>query len=121
RWVLVATTQTVPNAVERRTIIEESNKFSRSENELCAASILVIPNGFVRGVITLFSWMIPNVSPLSAAPTPDAPVRLAVKRRRELGVEYRAERAARAALWFHGSESSSRLRSAADPGRRGVG
>ena len=32
RWVLVATTQEVPTAVERKMIVDESNTFSRSEH-----------------------------------------------------------------------------------------
>lgn len=100
RWILVATAEDMPTAVERKILIEESNKLSRAEHELCAACVAVISNGFVRGMITLLGWMIPNVSPLVAAPNTDAAVEMAVDRIRKLGIPYPAELGERAARWF---------------------
>jgi hypothetical protein len=110
RWVLVATTGSAPTASERRSIIDEANKFSRREHEICQAAVLVIPNDFVRGFVTLFSWMIPNLSPLLAAATTDAAVELAVARLRKIGAQYPPELARRAAEWFHRDEASQTRR-----------
>jgi len=102
RWILVATSAEVPTALERRVLVEEGNKLSPEEHALCAACVLVIPNGFIRGVIAALFWMIPHVSPLVAAPTTDAAVETAVDRLRSIGIACPADRAARAAGWFRG-------------------
>jgi hypothetical protein len=112
RWVLVATTNVMPTAVERKMIIDESNTFSRDEHRLVETAVLVIPNGFVRGAITLFSWMIQHLCPLAAAATTDAAVEMAAERVRKLGGDYPAERVAQAAHWFRQHDSMSRLRGA---------
>jgi hypothetical protein len=113
RWVLVATTTAMPTAVERKAIIDEANTFSREEHGLVETAVLAIPNGFVRGVITLFGWTIHHLCPLAAAATTDAAVEIAAERVRKGGVEYPAERAAEAAQWFRQHGSMARLRGAA--------
>jgi hypothetical protein len=101
RWVLVATTEDMPSAVERKILIDESNKLTRPEHELCVACVAVIPNGFVRGIITVLGWMVPNVSPLAAAPTTDAAIEIAVDRLRDAGIDVPGSHASEAAGWFH--------------------
>jgi hypothetical protein len=113
RWVLVAVTEEVPSAVERKTIIEESNKFSAKERECSAGSVLVISNAIVRAAVTALTWMIPNLS-FMAAPTTDVAVQLAVERLRALHIDHPEDLAGRAAQWFRRSESSSSLRRAAN-------
>jgi hypothetical protein len=106
-WILVATTEDMPNAVERKILVDESNKLTRAEHELCVGCVAVIPNGFVRGIITLLGWMVPNVSPVLAAPTTDAAVDIAVDRLRAVGIDVSLERTARAAEWFYRDKSST--------------
>jgi hypothetical protein len=113
RWVLVATTSAMPTAIERKIIIDEANTFSREEHRLVETAVLVIPNGFVRGAITLFGWTIQHLCPLGAAATTDAAVAMAAERVRKLGIEYPEERAVQAAQWFRQHESMARLRGAA--------
>jgi hypothetical protein len=108
RWILVATAEDMPTAVERKILVDESNKLTRAEHELCVACVAAIPNGFVRGIITLLGWMVPNVRPVAAAPTTDLAVDMAVDRLREVGIEVPLEQAARAADWFHRERSSTR-------------
>jgi hypothetical protein len=100
RWVLVATTEAMPNAVERKILADESNKLTRAEHELCVACVAAVPNGFVRGIITMLGWMVPNVSPLAAAPTTDAAVAMAVDRLRDAGIDVPVSHATQAAEWF---------------------
>jgi hypothetical protein len=107
RWILVATTEDMPTAVERKILVDESNKLTRPEHELCVGCVAVIPNGFVRGIITLLGWMVPNVSPVTAAPTTDAAIDMAVDRLRDAGIAVPLEQAARAADWFHRERSSA--------------
>jgi hypothetical protein len=101
RWVLVATSEAMPNAVERKILVDESNKLTPAEHHLCVACVAAVPNGFVRGIITLLGWMVPNVSPLAAAPTTEAAVGIAIDRLREAGVEVSVSHAMQAAEWFH--------------------
>jgi hypothetical protein len=110
RWVLVAATDSPPSAIERKIIAEESNKFSREDQKLCAASVLVIPNGIIRSIVTALSWMIPNMAPLVPAPTTDAGVDVAVERLRAIGIEYPKGEAHSAKRWFERSESMTKLR-----------
>jgi hypothetical protein len=113
RWVLVAVTESPPNAIERKIIAEESNKFSQDDQKLCAASVLVIPNSIIRSVVTALSWMIPTMSPLVPAPTTAAAVDVAVERLRALGIDCTAEEAGHARRWFHQNESMTNLRASA--------
>jgi hypothetical protein len=101
RWVLVATSQAMPNAVERKILVDESNKLTPAEHELCVACVAAVPNGFVRGIFTLLGWMVPNVSPLAAAPTTDAAVGMAVDRLRDAGIEVSVSHSMQATEWFH--------------------
>jgi hypothetical protein len=107
RWILVATTDDMPTAVERKILIDESNKLTRAEHQLCVGCVAAIPNGFVRGIITVLGWMVPNVSPVSAAPTTDAAIDMAVDRLRAAGIAVPLERAARASEWFYRDKSSA--------------
>ena len=99
-WVLVAVTADVPHAVERKIIAEESNTFSASDLEYCAASVLVIPNGIVRAAMTALSWMNTKMAPLAAAPTTSAAVDIAVERLRAVGTFCPNLVAVRAKQWF---------------------
>jgi hypothetical protein len=110
RWVLVAVTDGPPNAVERKIIAEESNKFSPADQKLCAASVLVIPNSIIRSVVTALSWMIASMAPLVPAPTTAAAVDVAVERLRAIGVHCSAEEAGLAKRWFQQNESMTNLR-----------
>jgi hypothetical protein len=101
RWVLVASSKEMPTAVERKILVDESNKLTPAEHKLCVACVAVIPHGFVRGVITALSWMIPNVSPIVAAATTDAAVDIAVDRLQRAGIDIPSEAVVRAADWFH--------------------
>jgi hypothetical protein len=101
RWVLVATSEAMPNAVELKILVDESNKLTPAEHDLCVACVAAVPNGFVRGIITLLGWMVPNVSPLAAAPTTDAAVEMAVDRLRDAGIDVPGSHASQAAEWFH--------------------
>ncbi len=105
RWVLVATTSKVPTAVERKALVDEANRVTPEEHKLCESAVLVIPNGFVRGIITLFRWTVPKLCPLAAAPTTDAAVRMAADRVRQLGASYSPELETRAARWFRRNDS----------------
>jgi hypothetical protein len=107
RWVLIAKASgSPPTAAQRRGIIEGANGFSRREHEICAAAVLVIPNDFVRGFVTLFSWMIPNLTPLAAAANTDAAVEMAVERLQKIAAKYPPDVAKRAAEWFRRDELS---------------
>jgi hypothetical protein len=106
RWALVAVTDTPPSAVERKVIAEESNKFDRDDQKLCAASVLVIPNGIIRSLVTALSWMIPNLAPLVPAPTTGAAVDVAVERLRVIGVDCPKEDSYAAKRWFQRSDST---------------
>jgi hypothetical protein len=112
RWVLVAVTESPPNAIERKIIAEESNKFSPEDQRLCAASVLVIPNSIIRSVVTALSWMIPTMAPLVPAPTTAAAVDVAVERLRAIGIDCTAEEAGHARRWFQQKESMTKLRAA---------
>jgi hypothetical protein len=101
RWILIATTEAMPNAVERKILVDESNKLTRPEHELCVGCIAVVPNGFLRGLITVLGWMVPNVSPVAGAPTTDAAIEMAVDRLRDAGIVVPEEQAAGAAEWFY--------------------
>jgi hypothetical protein len=114
RWVLVAVTDSPPNAIERKIIAEESNKFSPEDQRLCAASVLVIPNSIIRSVVTALSWMMQNMSPLVPAPTTAAAVDVAVERLRAIGIDCTVEEAGHAKRWFQQKESMTNLR--ASPG-----
>jgi hypothetical protein len=113
RWILVAVTESPPNAIERKIIAEESNKFSPDDQKLCAASVLVIPNGIIRSVVTALGWMIHTMSPLVPAPTTAAAVDVAVERLRTLGIDCSAEEAGHARRWFQQNESMTNLRASA--------
>jgi hypothetical protein len=110
RWVLVAATESPPGAIERKVIAEESNKFTREDQKLCAASVLVIPNGIIRSLVTALGWMIPNMSPLAPAPTTDAAVDVAIERLRAIGIDCPKEEGYGAKRWFQRSESISKVR-----------
>ncbi len=110
RWTLVAVTEDVPNALERKIIAEESKKFSPSDIEYCAASVLVIPNGIVRAAMTALSWMNTRMAPLAAAPTTSAAVDIAVERLRVVGTFCPELEAIRAKQWFQRNESNPRVR-----------
>jgi hypothetical protein len=118
RWVLIAVTDSPPNAVERKIIAEESNKFSREDQKLCAASVLVIPNGIIRSLVTALGWMIPNMAPLAPAPTTAAAVDVAVERLRAIGIEYPKDEAHYAKRWFQKSESVTKLRTSGGGGMK---
>lgn len=100
RWVLVAATDGVPNALERKIIADESNKFSKSDHAACGASVLVISNGLVRQVVTFLQWLIPALSPLATAPTTDAAIDVAVERLRSMGIDLPGDLAEGARQWF---------------------
>jgi hypothetical protein len=110
RWVLVAVTESPPNAIERKVIAEESNKFSPEDQKLCAASVLVIPNSIIRSVVTALGWMMQTMSPLVPAPTTAAAVDVAVERLRAIGIDCTAEEAGHAKRWFQQNESMTNLR-----------
>jgi hypothetical protein len=109
RWVLAAT---LPDGDRRKIIVDESNKFSKGEHQLCAPAVRVVPQGFVRGMITVFNWMVANLVPFAVAPTTDAAVDVAVDRLRKLGVQYPLELAQQASKWFHRNAPSLGLRAA---------
>lgn len=117
RWVLVATTDSPPNAVERKIIAEESNKFSKEDHALTLTSVLVIPNGIIRSVVTAISWMLRSTAPIAAAPTISAAVDLAVDRLRSNGFALPQLQAEHAKRWFLRKESIPRLRTAAGDGK----
>jgi hypothetical protein len=110
RWSLVGKTECPPNAIERKVIAEESNKISRQDLTLNVASVLVIPNGIVRAVVTGLSWMIPHMAPVAAAPTPSAAVDVAVERLRAVGLDVSQLEVVQAKRWFLRNESTAKLR-----------
>jgi hypothetical protein len=110
RWALIAVTDTPPNAIERKVISDESNKFSPAEHALTVAAVLVIPNGIIRSVITALSWMIPKMAPLASAPTTSAAVDLAVDRLRAIGLDCAPGNVDQAKRWFLRNESAPKLR-----------
>jgi hypothetical protein len=117
RWALIAVTDTPPNAVERKVISDESNKFSPAEHALTVAAVLVIPNGIIRSVITALGWMIPKMAPLASAPTTSAAVDLAVERLRAIGLDCQPRDVDQAKRWFLRNESAPKLRIAAGGGK----
>jgi hypothetical protein len=116
RWALIAATDTPPNAIERKVISDESNKFSPAEHALTVAAVLVIPNGIIRSVITALSWMIPKMAPLASAATTGAAVDFAVERLRAVGLDCKREDVDQAKRWFLRNESIRKLRSVAGEG-----
>jgi hypothetical protein len=113
RWALIAVTDTPPNAIERKIISDESNKFSPAEHALTVTAVLVIPNGIIRSVITALGWMIPKMAPLSSAATTGAAVDVAVERLRAIGLDCKREDVDQAKRWFLRNESIRKLRSVA--------
>ena len=117
RWVLVAVTESPPNAVERKIIADESNKFSKEDHALTVAAVLVIPNGIIRSVVTAISWMLRAMAPLAAAPTTSTAVDMAVARLRSIGLDVPQQQADQAKRWFLRKESIPKLHRAAEDGR----
>lgn len=117
RWVLIAVTESPPNAVERKIIAEESNKFTAADHALTVVAVLVIPNGIIRSVMTALGWLMPKMAPVAAAPTTSAAVDVAVERLRAIGLDCSPEEVGRAKHWFLRNESVSKLRAVAGGGR----
>jgi hypothetical protein len=120
RWVLVAVTDSPPNALERKIISEESGKYSAADHALTLAAVLVIPNSVIRAVVTALTWMMPKMAPLASAATTSAAVDVAVERLRGIGIDCPAELSEPAKQWFRRNESTPRLRKAAGGGKRGA-
>jgi hypothetical protein len=100
RWVLIAATDSVPNAIERKVIAEETNKVSKEDHALTLVAVLVVPNAIIRSALTAIGWMTRTTAPMTAAPSPSAAVDVAVERLRAIGIECSQQRAERAKAWF---------------------
>jgi hypothetical protein len=101
RWALVAVTRSPPNAVERKILAEEANKFPREDQALIAVMVLVIPDGIIRSVVTALTWMLRVATPLAAAPTPTAAVDVAIERLRAIGLDVPQTEIAQAKRWLY--------------------
>jgi hypothetical protein len=112
RWILVAATDTLPDAVERKIIAEESNKFAKHDVAGCVATVLVISNSLIRSLVTAISWMTRNISPFAVAPTSSEAVDVAVERLRAAGIDCSPQEAQQARRWFRTHESTLELRAA---------
>ena len=110
RWALVAVTQSPPNAVERKILAEEANKFPKEDQALIAVMVLVIPDSIIRSVVTALSWMMRVTTPLVAAPTSSAAVDVAVERLRAIGLDVPQPEVAQAKRWFLHNASMAKLR-----------
>jgi hypothetical protein len=100
RHVIIAMAHDYPNAGERKLIAECSNGLAPWEIALCVMSVVVIPNGLMRGALTALSWLIPNMAPLDSAATSDRAIELAGRHLRKHGIAYDRGDADAAARWL---------------------
>jgi hypothetical protein len=111
RYAVVAASNDVPQARERKELMQVANQFSPNDSKLVSLVVVVAPNPFFRGFLTVCCWMMPHIPQVDAAATIDESVQAAAMHLRRSGVDFSQASAARAAEWLRKFDAPPRARS----------
>jgi hypothetical protein len=111
RYAVVAASHDVPQARERKELMQVANQFSTKDSKLVSMVVVVAPNTFFRGFLTVCCWMMPHIPPVDAAATVDGSVQAAVQHLRRSGVDFSQASETSAKEWLRRFDASPTARS----------
>jgi hypothetical protein len=104
RHVLVGVAQASPSARERQLIARLSNQVPPAERACFVASVLVVPNAMLRGVLTALGWLVPGLPAFVCVETRAEAVPAAAQCLRKHSIDFNAGDMHLASRWMTRTE-----------------